>query len=117
MAADHAASFGLWTQGGAIARVQEDATAFTGRSAPFQMSVESSWDGPSLDAGRTAWARAAYAIVEPHSRAGRYVNDVADAGADLGRWIYGDEKYDRLVAVKREWDPDNVFHVNQNIKP
>ena len=35
----------------------------------------------------------------------------------LGRWIYGDEKYDRLVAVKGAWDPEKVFHLNQNIKP
>jgi hypothetical protein len=42
---------------------------------------------------------------------------VTDAGPDLARWIYGDAKYERLVAVKRTWDPDNVFRVNQNIKP
>jgi FAD/FMN-containing dehydrogenase len=111
------ASFGVWAQGGAIARVPEDAMAFTGRSAAFQMSTESSWDDPQEDEERIEWGRAAYAIVEPHSRTGRYVNDVTDSGPDLARWIYGDAKYDRLVAVKRKWDPDNAFRVNQNIKP
>ena len=110
-------TFGLWAQGGAIARVPEDATAFTGREAGFQMSSESTWDDPSADQTRVNWAREAYAIVEPHSRTGRYVNDVADSGPDLGRWVYGDAKYDRLVGVKRTWDPDNVFCLNQNIKP
>ena len=109
--------FGLWAQGGAIARVPEGATAFTGREARFQMSVETQWDDPTADSTRIGWAREAYAIVEPHSRTGRYVNDVGDSGPDLGRWVYGDEKYDRLVAVKRAWDPHNVFRLNQNIKP
>ena len=110
-------SFGMWAQGGAIARVPEEAMAFTGRSARFEMSTDSSWDDPSEDEERIGWARDVYAIVEPYSHAGRYVNDVTDTAPDLARWIYGDEKYDRLVAVKRAWDPDNVFRVNQNIKP
>jgi FAD/FMN-containing dehydrogenase len=110
-------AFGLWAQGGAIARVPEDAMAFTGRSAGFQMSSDATWDDPLLDESHMAWARTAYAIVEPYSKTGRYVNDVSDSGPDLGRWIYGDAKYDRLVAVKRTWDPDNVFRRNQNIKP
>jgi len=109
--------FGLWAQGGAIARVPEDATAFTGRQARFQMSADSQWDDPAADAARIGWVREAYAIVEPHSKTGRYVNDVGDSGPELGRWVYGDEKYDRLVAVKRAWDPDNVFRLNQNIRP
>lgn len=71
----------------------------------------------SGDDARLGWARAAYALVEPESRTGRYVNDVGDSGPDLGRWVYGDAKYDRLVTVKRAWDPDNVFRLNQNIKP
>jgi FAD/FMN-containing dehydrogenase len=109
--------FGVWSQGGQIARVAEDAMAFTGRSAPFQMSSEASWDDPADDENRIGWTRAAFAIAEPYSATGRYVNDVSDSGADLARSIYGDAKYDRLLAVKRAWDPDNVFRLNQNIKP
>jgi len=52
----------------------------------------------------------------PYALVGRYVNDVAEAGIDL-RSVYGDGKYERLVALKRAWDPDNVFRLNQNIRP
>jgi hypothetical protein len=54
--------------------------------------------------------------VQPFTSAGRYVNDVAEAGEDLVS-VYGGAKYERLVALKRLWDPDNVFRLNQNIRP
>lgn len=121
---DHAAratseneGFGMWTQGGAVAQVSEDATAFTGRSARFQMSSEAGWDDPAEDQAHIGWARAAFALVEPHAATGHYVNDMTESGGDLARTIYGDAKYERLRAVKRAWDPDNVFHLNQNIAP
>jgi hypothetical protein len=57
------------------------------------------------------------ADVMPNALAGRYVNDVAEAGEGVARSIYGDAKYDRLVALKRAWDPDNVFRLNQNVRP
>ena len=60
--------------------------------------------------------RDAFAIVEPYSKNGRYVNDVANSAPDLAAGYYGD-KYDRLVEVKRAWDPDNFFRLNQNITP
>jgi FAD/FMN-containing dehydrogenase len=110
-------TFGSWAQGGAINRVSDDAMAFTGHSAPFQMSTDSQWDDPADDEMRVAWARQAYAIVEPYSRTGRYVNDVTDTAPDLARWIYGEAKYERLRQVKRTWDPENTFRHNQNIKP
>jgi len=110
-------SFGSWAQGGAIARVPDEAMAFTGHSAPFQMSTDSQWDDPADDEVRIEWARQTYAIVEPYARTGRYVNDVTDTAPDLARWIYGDAKYERLREIKRIWDPDNVFRHNQNIKP
>jgi FAD/FMN-containing dehydrogenase len=56
------------------------------------------------------------AAAAPFASPGRYVNDVAEAGED-GRAIYGEEKYQRLVELKRAWDPDNVFRLNQNIRP
>ena len=55
--------------------------------------------------------------VEPYAIAGRYVNDMADAAEGITRTIYGDAKHERLVALKRTWDPDNVFRLNQNIRP
>ena len=58
------------------------------------------------------------AAIERFTMAGRYVNDVAESGDDgIVRSVYGDAKYERLVALKRAWDPDNVFRLNQNIRP
>ena len=56
-------------------------------------------------------------MAAPYTSVGRYVNDVTEVGGDIARMIYGDAKYERLVALKREWDPDNVFRLNQNIGP
>jgi FAD/FMN-containing dehydrogenase len=55
--------------------------------------------------------------IEPFRTTGVYANSLADSGEDVARAIYGDAKYERLRALKRTWDPDNVFHLNQNIRP
>lgn len=110
-------SFAFWAQGGAMANASDDDTAFTGRSALFDVSAESAWDDPADDEAHIAWVRRAMAIVEPYATVGRYVNEAADSGESVVRSIYGNPKYERLVAAKREWDPDNVFRLNQNIKP
>ena len=109
-------SFGMLGQGGAVRDIPEDDTAFTGRSATFQMSAEVWWDDPAEDEAAVGWGRRAMAIAAPDAVTGRYVNDVADTGTDPDS-IYGDAKHRRLVAVKRQWDPDNAFRLNQNIKP
>jgi FAD/FMN-containing dehydrogenase len=109
--------FSVWPWDRAIARVGEDDTAFTGRTGRFWASAELYWTDPALDDDARAWARAATAAMEPHQVAGRYVNDVVEVGDDVARTIYGDAKYERLRALKREWDPDNVFRLNQNIRP
>jgi FAD/FMN-containing dehydrogenase len=96
---------------------RQDATAFTGRDAAFWISAEIYWDDPALDEECRAWSRAAMRDVEPHAMVGRYVNDVAETAEGVAQSIYGDAKYDRLVALKRTWDPDNVFRLNQNIRP
>ena len=106
-----------WACGRAIARVPEEATAFAGREAAFWVAAEALWDDPALDDDCRSWGRAAMADLEPFASAGRYVNDVAETGADVVRSIYGAAKLERLVALKRAWDPDNVFHLNQNIRP
>jgi len=106
----------VWGWGGAIANVPEDGTAFTGREAAFWISAEAQWDDPELDADCRRWGRDTIAEVMPYALDGRYVNDVVEVGTDV-RSIYGAEKYDRLVTLKRAWDPDNVFRLNQNIQP
>ena len=108
--------FSAWAWGGAIARVPEDGTAFTGREARFWLAAEIQWDDPSLDEACREWGRAAIAGVSPFASAGRYVNDVSETDERVTA-IYGDAKAERLVGLKREWDPDNVFRLNQNIRP
>jgi FAD/FMN-containing dehydrogenase len=109
--------FSTWAWGRRIADVPEEATAFTGREAAAWLAAEAMWDDPALDEHCRAWGREALADLAPFASDGRYVNDVAEVGADVARTVYGDAKYDRLVALKRAWDPDNVFRLNQNIRP
>ena len=109
--------FSTWAWGRRISDVPEEATAFTGREATAWLAAEAMWDDPALDEQCRAWGRKALADLAPFASDGRYVNDVAEVGADVARMVYGDAKYDRLVALKREWDPDNVFRLNQNIRP
>jgi len=110
-------NFGVWSWGGAVARVPDDATAFTGRKAAFYVGAEMFWDDPALDGAHRDWGRNLMAAVTPFTMEGRYVNDAIESGEDVVRSIYGNAKYDRLVALKRAWDPDNVFRLNQNIAP
>lgn len=106
-----------WTWGGAIAQTSEDATAFTGRDAAFWFAATGFWTDPALDEVNIGWARAAMEALEPFMRSTGYVNDQVETGTDVVRAIYGDAKYERLAGLKRIWDPDNVFHLNQNIRP
>jgi FAD/FMN-containing dehydrogenase len=108
---------GLWAQGGAIGRVAGDAMAFTGREAPFWLGVEAAWDDPSLDEAHRDWGRVTMDSLSPFTAAGHYVNDMVETGDDIARGVYGSAKYDRLVELKRAYDPDNVFRLNQNIRP
>jgi FAD/FMN-containing dehydrogenase len=110
-------SFAVTVQGGAILRVPDDATAFAGRNARFEVSADSSWQDPAMDGDCREWARQAMAIVEPDTVTGRYVNEIAESGPEETRAIYGDEKLARLTALKRSWDPHNVFRLNHNITP
>jgi FAD/FMN-containing dehydrogenase len=110
-------SFSMTALGGAIARVPDDAMAFTGRDARFDVSADIEWNDPALDEAHRDWIRHAMAIVEPDSVTGRYVNAISEEGPGVSRAIYGDAKYERLRALKRVWDPDNVFRLNHNIAP
>jgi len=107
----------LWLQGGAISRIDPDAMAFTGREAPFWLGVEAEWDDRALDDAHVEWGRTTMAALQPFTAAGHYVNDMVESGDDVVRSIYGDAKYRRLVDLKRTYDPDNVFRMNQNVKP
>ena len=110
-------SFSVTALGGAIGRVPEDATAYAGRAATFDLSADSSWTDPADDAESIEWCREAMRIVEADRGLGGYANGNSDTGPEETRRIYGDAKLARLAALKRTWDPDNVFHVNPNVAP
>jgi FAD/FMN-containing dehydrogenase len=105
----------LTQTGGAIARVAPDATAFANRSAPFNVVVRASWDEPGKAAERTAWQKATWKGFEPFAR-GIYANlNLADADPKLIA-AYG-LNMKRLVDLKTQYDPTNLFHLNPNIPP
>jgi len=110
-------SLSFWAMGGAVGRVSDDAMAFTGRKAGWWFSAEAQWDGVAHDESHMAWSRGAMRAAKPFTTVGEYVNDAVDSDVESVRAIYGNEKYNRLVGLKRKYDPDNVFRMNQNIRP
>ena len=102
---------------GGRSRVGPDETAFSGRDAIFDLVVTSSWEDPALDADRLAAARAFGDAVAPLSSGKSYVNAIDGSGIDKVRAAFGAANYDRLVAVGDHYDPENVFHLNQNVRP
>ena len=103
---------------GAVSRVAEGETAFGNRQASHAITLDGVWR-PGEDFGDrdTAWARKFFAALG-RFREGVYVNFLGgDEDPDRVREAYGDSVYDRLVDVKTMYDPDNVFHYNQNIRP
>jgi FAD/FMN-containing dehydrogenase len=103
--------------GGAVSRVDEDATAYSHRDAAHAVNINAVWlpDDREHEA-HVAWVRGLAEAIEPFSE-GVYVNFLGAEGSERIRSAYGAEKYDRLVALKRAWDPANVLRHNQNISP
>jgi FAD/FMN-containing dehydrogenase len=108
----------IWHLGGAMHRVGSTETAFAERQAPFLFSVDAIWDDPKITDDVVAYARAFLAEMEPYSSGGLYVNfaGLGEEGENLVKDAYG-ANYKRLVALKNKYDPANLFHLNQNIKP
>jgi FAD/FMN-containing dehydrogenase len=107
----------LYPIDGAGADPAPDATAWNYRGSRYASVIVGVDPDPAKAPELTAWARAYWEELHPHSAGGAYVNMMMhDEGADRVRASYGDN-YDRLVAVKREYDPENLFRVNQNIAP
>ncbi|MEV7562368.1 FAD-binding oxidoreductase [Streptomyces sp. NPDC089795] len=101
---------------GACHRVAPDATAFAYRDASFATVIAGMWPDPADNETATAWVRDYYDATAAHSEEGGYINFMADDDQDRIRSNYKGN-YDRLVAVKRAYDPENLFHLNQNIRP
>ena len=106
----------LQAYGGAIADVDDDATAFSNRRTRFEYVAGAKWTDPDEDSLRMGATRQAAARLNPFA-AGAYVNALSDEGAAGVRRAYSDAKRARLTAVKDAYDPDNVFHLNHNIVP
>ncbi|MEP6681237.1 MAG: FAD-binding oxidoreductase [Chloroflexota bacterium] len=112
-----AAHAGLGQLGGAISRKSADEGAFSGRDALFDLVVTSTWEDPAMDAERLAAARAYGDSILPLSTGRSYVNAIDGEATAKVRSAFGEAIYDRLVAIKDRYDPDNVFHLNQNVRP
>ena len=106
----------LYPINGACHRVGADETAFAHRDANFACVIAGMWPDPGDNERNTAWVRDYYNAIQPHSEAGGYVNFMAGDDSDKVRDNYG-PNYDRLREVKRRYDPENLFHMNQNIDP
>jgi FAD/FMN-containing dehydrogenase len=105
----------LW--GGAVARIGVNDCAFGERDGRFLYNAVSTWENPAEDEQNIPWARAFHDAMQPFATGGVYVNFLSDEGADRVRAAYGDEKFARLAKIKAEYDPDNLFALNQNIPP
>lgn len=101
---------------GAANRVAPDAMAYAHRDARFVLNVHGRWDNPAQDVSCVEWARAFFNASAPYASAGAYVNFMTEEEGNRVAAAYG-SNYDRLVQIKRRYDPENVFHLNQNIKP
>jgi FAD/FMN-containing dehydrogenase len=114
--ADYRPAVSLQSYGGAIAEVPDDDTAFSQRATQFEFVAAARWSDPEEDDVRMSAARACAASLDPFA-IGAYVNVLSDEGAAGVRRAYSPRKLARLTALKDAYDPDNVLHLNQNIKP
>lgn len=101
---------------GAPNRVARNATAYLARDAKFVMNVHARWDDSAQDAECIGWARDLFRASAPYASGGAYVNFMTEDEGERVAAAYG-ENYERLREIKRRYDPQNVFHMNQNIKP
>ncbi len=101
---------------GAPNRVAADAMAYGHRDARFVLNVHGRWGEATDDQKCIGWAREFFKASAPYASGGAYVNFMTEEEGDRVAAAYG-SNYERLVQVKRRYDPENVFHLNQNIKP
>jgi FAD/FMN-containing dehydrogenase len=109
-------AFPIWQRGGAAGRVGEDETAFGGRGAGYTFNITAATETAEGFDEEREWVRDFWSALEPYHM-GVYVNFLMEEGEGRIRQAYGAKKYDRLKALKRRYDPDNLFRLNQNIRP
>ncbi|TIM29416.1 MAG: FAD-binding oxidoreductase [Mesorhizobium sp.] len=108
----------IWKFGGFVQRVAADATAFGDRSMPFMLSLDAIWPGADDDDANIGWVRSFWQDMQRYSTGRLYLNFPGHGeGANLVRDAFGAEVYARLAKIKRRYDPDNLFRLNQNILP
>ena len=100
---------------GAANRIAADAMAYGHRDARFVLNVHGRWDEATDDQKCIGWAREFFKASAPYASGGAYINFMTAEEGDRVAAAYG-SNYERLVAIKRRYDPENVFHLNQNIK-
>ncbi len=109
-------SFPIWQMGGAVGRVGDDESAFGGRSAGFTYNIGACTQTSEGFEQEREWVRNFWSALKPWHQ-GVYVNFLGDEGSERIQTAYGPAKYARLQALKRTYDPDNFFRINQNIPP
>jgi FAD/FMN-containing dehydrogenase len=109
-------SVALWQMGGAVARVGDDETAFNGRQAGHTFNINGNSETADGFEEERQWARDYWDALAPHHTS-VYVNFLMEEGEDRIKQAYGADKFDRLKALKRKYDPTNFFRLNQNIAP
>jgi len=102
--------------GGAVGRIAPEATAYSGRDATIVMNVHGRWTRAAEDETCIRWTRDFFRSAAPHATGGAYVNFLTEDEEDRVRAAYG-PNYDRLVEIKRRYDPGNLFRMNHNIDP
>ena len=110
------ATMHLYPINGACHEVGPDETAFGYRNATFSAVIVCAWQDPAADVQRIQWVKDYYNAIAPYGEAGGYINFMSDDDQAKAKDNYG-RNYARLTQVKRAYDPDNLFHLNQNILP
>jgi FAD/FMN-containing dehydrogenase len=109
-------AFPIFHLGGAISRVGEDETAFNGRASGHTININATTATREGFEEEREWSRNFWTALQPYHTS-VYVNFLMEEGEERIRQAYGAERYDRLKALKRRYDPDNFFRLNQNIPP
>jgi hypothetical protein len=101
--------------GEGVTSISKESTAYTHRDAAFVLNVHCRWDNPANDTKCISWARELFQAATPYATGGAYVNFLTQDEQDRVRSAYG-SNYDRLVSLKKKYDPNNLFRLNQNIQ-
>src|SRR5690606_35663809 len=101
-----------------LSQIAEDETAYGNRDAKFNISIDNTWQDPGQSDEMIRWTRQAWSDLRELTGGGVYINflGLGEEKEELSRAAYR-QNYDRLQRIKSKYDPDNLFRVNQNIKP